>query len=136
MTLHGSGERWLVTGAYGCVGAWTVRTLLREGATVVGYDLPGDGHRLRLIMGDDEIDRIPIVHGDVTDLDHLRETLTAQGISHVVHLAALQVPFIRADPPRGALVNVIGTLNVFEAVKARIAGGARMGPVVYTGSVG
>ena len=36
----------------------------------------------------------------------------------MIHLAALQVPFCRADPPLGARVNVLGTVNVFEAAKA------------------
>jgi nucleoside-diphosphate-sugar epimerase len=40
-------------------------------------------------------------------------------ITRVIHLAALQIPFCRADPPRGAYVNVLGTANVFEAVKRR-----------------
>ena len=40
------------------------------------------------------------------------------GITHVIHLAALQVPFVRADPPLGARVNVVGTVIVFEAVRA------------------
>jgi nucleoside-diphosphate-sugar epimerase len=31
----------------------------------------------------------------------------------------MQVPFAKADPPRGARVNVLGSVNVFEAVKAR-----------------
>jgi nucleoside-diphosphate-sugar epimerase len=34
-----------------------------------------------------------------------------------VHLAALQVPFCKADPVLGAQVNVTGTVNVFEAAK-------------------
>ena len=139
MTQNGaapSDERWLVTGAFGCVGAWTVRALVREGARVIGYDRPGEPHRLRLVMTDDELERLTIVHGDITDLAHLRQTLEAHDIDRVVHLAALQVPTIRSDPPRGALVNVVGTVNVFEAVKARIAQGGRMGPVVYAGSVG
>ena len=34
----------------------------------------------------------------------------------VVHLAALQVPFVRANPPLGMHVNVAGTVNVFDAV--------------------
>src|SRR5205085_2088668 len=38
-------------------------------------------------------------------------------ISHVVHLAGLQVPVCRADPLLGAKVNVLGTLAVFEAVR-------------------
>ena len=39
-------------------------------------------------------------------------------MTHVIHLAALQVPFVRADPPLGARVNVVGTVTVFEAVRA------------------
>ena len=41
-------------------------------------------------------------------------------ITHVIHLAGLQVPTCRADPILGAKVNVLGTLAVFEAV--RLAG--------------
>src|SRR4029079_5905398 len=55
------------------------------------------------------------------------------GVTNVIHLAALQVPFCRADPPRGALVNVVGTVNVFEAVKRRLD---RMAPIAYTSSMG
>jgi nucleoside-diphosphate-sugar epimerase len=40
-------------------------------------------------------------------------------ITNVVHLAAMLVPLAAADPPRGALVNVVGTVHVFEAVKHR-----------------
>ena len=43
------------------------------------------------------------------------------GITHVIHLAGLQLPFCAADPPLGAMVNVVGTVNVFEAIRA--AGG-------------
>ena len=58
--------------------------------------------------------------------------IDADEITNVIHLAALQVPFCRADPPRGALVNVVGTVNVFEAVRRRAD---RMAPVVYTSSM-
>jgi UDP-glucuronate 4-epimerase len=40
-------------------------------------------------------------------------------ITRFVHLAALQVPFCRAEPVVGARVNVVGTVTSFEAVKAR-----------------
>src|SRR5581483_8995825 len=36
----------------------------------------------------------------------------------LVHLAGLQVPTCKADPVAGAFVNVIGTLNLFEAARA------------------
>ena len=35
-------------------------------------------------------------------------------------MAALQVPFCRADPPRGALVNVVGTVNVDGSMCAKV----------------
>ena len=48
----------------------------------------------------------------------------------MIHLAALQVPFCRADPSLGARVNVVGTVNVLEAAARR-----ELGRVVYASSV-
>jgi UDP-glucuronate 4-epimerase len=48
--------------------------------------------------------------------------LAGHQVSHVVHLAALQVPFCKADPVLGAQVNVTGTVNVFEAAKRQDLG--------------
>jgi nucleoside-diphosphate-sugar epimerase len=112
-------ESWLVTGALGCIGAWIARTLVREGSAVVGFDLGADDSRLRLIMEPDELARVTLVRGDVTELAQLERALDENDVTHVVHLAALLIPLARADPPRGALVNVGGTTNVFEAVKRR-----------------
>lgn len=112
-----SGDRFLVTGVLGCIGAWTAALLVREGASVVGYDLVDDRHRLELVATPEEMDEIIFVRGDVTDLAHLEETLAEHEISHVVHLAALQVPSVKANPPLGAAVNVTGTVNVFEAAR-------------------
>src|SRR5262249_22821096 len=47
----------------------------------------------------------------------LKAAIAGHGITHVVHLAGLQVPTCRADPLLGARVNVLGTLAVFEAVR-------------------
>jgi UDP-glucuronate 4-epimerase len=116
-------ERFLLTGALGCIGAWTLRTLLAEWVPVVALDLGGSRHRLELILSADELTRVQLVEGDVTDLDALARVLEQNAITHVVHLAALQVPFVRADPPRGASVNVAGTTNVFEAAKRHGARG-------------
>ena len=40
-------------------------------------------------------------------------------IRAIIHLAALQVPFCKADPAAGAKANVVGTVNVFEAARSR-----------------
>jgi nucleoside-diphosphate-sugar epimerase len=112
-------ERWLITGALGCIGAWCSRQLVREGHAVVGFDLGEDRHRPAMIMSPDELGAINYVRGDVTDLDAVERVLASERITHVVHLAAMLVPLAAADPPRGAMVNVVGTINVFEAVKRR-----------------
>lgn len=113
-------ERTLVTGALGCLGAWTLKALLDLGEEPVGYDLGGDDARLRLVLDEEELGRVTLVAGDVTDGDALGRALDEHEVTRVVHLAALQVPFCRADPERGARVNVHGTVVVFEAVKARL----------------
>lgn len=97
-----------------------MKAVLEDGDEPVGYDLGDATHRLDLILTAEERERLTLVRGDITDLDALRRTLDEERISRVVHLAALQVPFCRADPVLGARVNVVGTVNVFEAVKARL----------------
>jgi nucleoside-diphosphate-sugar epimerase len=111
-------ERFLVTGATGCIGAWTVRNLIRD-HVYVGVLVRGDDrHRLRLIMGEDEISRVRFIKGDITDLEVIRSAVAEHGITHIVHLAAMQLPFCKADPPLGAAVNVQGSVNIFEAAKS------------------
>ena len=112
-----AGERWLITGALGCLGAWTVVTLARERAAVVALDLGVDDRRLRLISRPGELDAVVRIQGDITEPKAIRHALAEHEITHVVHLAALQVPFCRADPVLGAQVNVTGTVNLFEAAK-------------------
>ncbi|MDX6439633.1 MAG: UDP-glucuronate 4-epimerase [Gaiellaceae bacterium] len=113
-------ERVLVTGALGCVGAWAVKAVLDDGGEPVGYDVGDAAHRLELVLSPEELERVTLVQGDITDLDAFGRTLDEHAITQVVHLAALQVPFCRADPVLGARVNVVGTVNVFEAVKQRL----------------
>lgn len=123
-------ERFLVTGGRGCIGAWAIKLLLDDGAAVVLYDLGAADHRLELVVGDD-LDRVQKLAGDVTSLEAIERALDEHEITNVLHLAALQVPFCKANPPLGAAVNVLGTVNVFEAVKQRLD---RIRRVVYASS--
>ena len=128
-----SGERFLVTGAYGCIGAWVVRELVGEGGR-------GDRARprrrpapLRLSCRrrrDRRVRRVARRHHRPRALER---ALDEHAITHVIHLAALQVPFCRADPPLGARVNV-------ARHRQRLRGGAsaapdRIGRVVYASSI-
>jgi nucleoside-diphosphate-sugar epimerase len=119
-----SPERFLVTGAGGCIGAWTVRLLLDEGVPVVATDLSPDLRRFELISRGRAGGRPDFAPLDVTSTGDVAALVADRGITHVVHLAGLQLPFCAADPPLGAMVNVVGTVNVFEAIRAA---GGRLG---------
>jgi UDP-glucuronate 4-epimerase len=122
-------ENYLVTGGTGCIGAWVVRSLVQQGFPVVVLDYDGDHHRLELIMNADQLSQVNFVTGDVRDLELLCSIFSDYRIRRVIHLAALQLPFCKANPSLGALVNVVGTINIFEAAR-------RMGlrHVVYASS--
>jgi nucleoside-diphosphate-sugar epimerase len=112
-------ERWFVTGAAGCIGAWVLREILAQGHEPVAFDLRRDERRLRQVLDhESDLERVAWLEGDVTDGAAVRGALERSGARHVVHLAGLQVPFCAADPVKGAQVNVVGTLNVFEAARA------------------
>ncbi len=122
---------FLVTGGLGCIGAWVVRNLVRSGAYTALYDVGTNDQRLRMLLSEDELASVHRADGgDVTDLDTLKRAFIEHRITHVIHLAALQVPSCRAQPSLGAQVNVTGTVNVFEA--ARHAG---LKHVVYASSI-
>lgn len=112
-------DRFLITGALGCIGAWATKLLLDDGHGVVAFDVGTTRHRLELVLDDGQMDEVTFVGGDITDLAALERALDEHEITHVIHLAALLVPLAKENPPRGALVNVVGTTNVFEAVKRR-----------------
>ena len=123
--------RVLITGGYGFIGAWIAKNLLARDAGVFVYDLKEDPRRLRLILLDEQVRRVKFLPGDVADLTGLTAALADNRITHVIHLAGLQVPTCRADPLLGARVNVLGTIAVFEAVKAL---GEQVKRIVYASS--
>ena len=112
-------DRFLVTGGLGCIGAWTAHELLAEGAEVVIADLGSSDHRLRNLVGDSPagLIREPL---DITDADAVMACFERHQPTHVIHLAALQVPFCKADPVGGARVNVVGTVALMEAAAAHL----------------
>src|SRR5438270_3472190 len=127
----GNFMRVLLTGGYGCIGAWITRNLLERGDDAFIYDLKEDPRRLRLILDEDRVRQVRFVQGDVTDFAGLRRAIELHAITHLVHLAGLQVPVCRADPLLGAKVNVLGTLAVFEAVRQS---GKQVQRLVYASS--
>jgi nucleoside-diphosphate-sugar epimerase len=125
-------ECFLVTGAMGCLGAWTVGRLAREGTRVVAFDAHDDPHRLRLLLDEATLACVKPVRGDIADATQLEATLDGYGVTHVIHLAALLHPQFKADPRRGMAVNTVGGVNVFEAAARRLQ---RIPRVVYASSI-
>ncbi len=120
----------LVTGAQGCIGSWVVKQLLERGADVVMFDTEASTARIETIAPKSLVNRAKIETGRIEDTERIISLVRDGGITHIVHLAAVLMPFCQAHPVEGALINVVGTLNVFQA--ARDAG--RPVRVVYASS--
>jgi nucleoside-diphosphate-sugar epimerase len=123
-------SKFFVTGASGCIGGWVVKNLVEAGHVV--YALmphPEKLEKLQLIMKGEDMKKIIVLPGDITNPDLVKTAVYLSGSQRIIHLAALQMPFCRANPILGARVNVEGTINVFEAAKA-----AGIKKVVYSSS--
>jgi len=112
-----SNDTFLVTGAHGFIGAWVVKQLVSQNTRVIIFDQSPDPRRLRMIMDDESIAKATFITGDITEAESLLPIIQKHGVTHIIHLAGLQVPTCKANPRLGAMVNVIGTINVFEAAR-------------------
>ena len=110
-------ETYFITGAQGCIGSWIVKALVERGDKTVVFDRSDDSRRLAAIMNDADLAKVRFITGDITDGVAVRMAMSFSEAQRVIHLAGLQVPTCKADPVSGAVVNVVGTLNVFEAAK-------------------
>jgi len=110
-------DTYLITGGMGCIGAWILYHLTQDGKKAVNFDQSTDTHRLDWLMSKDEQSAITFIQGDLRDTNTVKSVVTDHNITHIIHLAALQVPMCRANPVLGAQVNVVGTVNIFEAAK-------------------
>jgi len=123
-------EKFLVTGASGCIGSWVLRVLHDRSIDFVASDLIKNTYRTQLLMSEEELTNVEWIDLDVTDTDAVNSVMLDKKITRVVHLAGLQIPFAKANPPLGAAVNVQGTVNIFEAVR-----GANVAGLAYASSV-
>ena len=107
----------LVTGAGGCIGSWVFSLLVRSGVQACAFDVSEDKRRPRLLIDEKDLGKIGWRTGDISDSKAVMKVFEDVRPCAVIHLAALQVPFCKADPVTGAQVNVVGTVNVFEAAR-------------------
>lgn len=111
------GRRVLITGHTGFKGSWLTLMLRSFGADVTGYALaPPTTPSLFTTLGLEA--EIQHVVGDIRDADLLATTMAAYAPDTVFHLAAQ--PLVRQsymDPVETYATNVMGTVNVLEAVR-------------------
>jgi UDP-glucose 4-epimerase len=101
----------LVTGGAGFIGAAVARNLLERGVPVVIGELKPDPAVLAKLKG------AQFEAMDVADARSVEEVfLRHPELTHCVHLAYLMSAEVEADMALGAKVNVLGMINMFEAV--------------------
>ena len=112
------GKKVFVTGADGFIGSHLCELLVESGASVRAL-VQYNSWCLNGWLDDVSpqiIDQIEIIGGDVRDSELMRRSV--EGASYVMHLASLiAIPYSYRAPRSYIDTNVIGTLNVLEAVK-------------------
>lgn len=111
------GKKVLLTGHTGFKGSWMSVMLVNAGAEVIGYSSCSKKEtRLFDLCG--VKDQITHIKGDVRDLEHLLDVFRTYKPEIVIHMAAQ--PIVRdsyKDPVGTYSTNVIGTVNICEAVR-------------------
>jgi len=120
--------RVLITGGSGFLGAAIISRLLDDGVNVRALSrMKNSGLPTQSEGGKGKT--IEWCYGDVAVTQDI--VSAARGCDAIIHLAGVLTPYCRKDPIAGAMVNVIGTLNVFEAAKRN-----NLNKVVYSSSGG
>jgi nucleoside-diphosphate-sugar epimerase len=109
--------RTLVTGAQGCIGSWVVRRLIEQGHEVITFDVNDSLARLEMISSPEIVAKVDRRVGRIEETETVKKLIRDEEITHIVHLAAVLMPFCQKNPVQGGLINVIGTLNIFEAAR-------------------
>lgn len=112
-----TGKKVLVTGHTGFKGSWLSIWLCELGAEVIGYSLAPPTEPSNYIASDLE-HRLTSIKGDIRDLDRLIKVFQEYRPDMVIHMAAQSI--VRrsyAEPVSTFATNVIGTVNVLEAVR-------------------
>lgn len=110
-----TGEKVLVTGCNGFIGSHLAARLLQEGYQVTGLDVvpPEQAQNIRPLFANE---RFAYIKGDVTD-KALVDAAINHTITKVFHLAALVgIEKYMENPLEVVRTNVVGTLNVLDAV--------------------
>ena len=108
----------LITGADGFIGSHLVELLLKEGFSIKAFCLYNSQGSWGWIdtLSDEIKSNIEVYLGDIRDYQSVLEAV--KGCEYVFHLASLiAIPYSYKAPQSYVETNIIGTLNVLNAVK-------------------
>ena len=104
----------LIFGGSGFLGSWITKSLLKKNLKITIFDLRIKTELLKNLIGD-ELNNINFIEGDITDFEGVLKA--TKDMDYILNLAGLMTPDCSSNPSLGAEVNVIGSINVFEAIK-------------------
>lgn len=110
-------KKVLITGHTGFKGSWLSLWLQKKGARTLGYSLlpPTKPSLFEVVR---VADGMTSLTGDVRDLPHLKAILAKHQPEIVIHMAAQSlVRYSYSNPVETYTTNVMGTVNVLEAVR-------------------
>lgn len=113
-----AGRRVLVTGHTGFKGSWLCEWLLSLGAEIYGFSLLQHSSDPSLFDQLSLATRLHDQRGDIRDSDSIKHYVQSARPDFVFHLAAQ--PLVRlsyAEPVQTYQTNVLGTINVLEALR-------------------
>ena len=110
------GKKVLVTGDTGFKGSWLALWLLELGAEVYGYSLPAERDEDNYVVCGLE-NKLEHFDGDIRDMKILVDYFSKIRPDIVFHLAAQSLVLESfKDPVETFSTNIMGTVNIFEAV--------------------
>ena len=111
------GKKVFLTGHTGFKGSWMVMWLHKLGASVKGYSL-APSTKPSLFEVCNLKDSVESHTGDIRDLDQLKKSMLDFDPEIVIHMAAQPLVLSSYSDPVGTYqTNVMGTVNLFEAIR-------------------
>ena len=107
-------KRVIIFGGCGFLGSWIAKALVKKTYHITIFDLKIQKNLLNSIL-DKDVEKIKFIEGDITNYEQVQEAV--KNIDQVINLAGLMTPDCSAKPILGAQVNILGSINVFEALK-------------------
>lgn len=107
----------LITGHTGFKGSWLSLWLQQVGANIVGYSL-SPPTPVNLFTLANVAEGMTSIIGDIRDFEHIKQTIQIHHPEIIIHMAAQ--PLVRysyANPVETYATNVMGTVNLLEAVR-------------------